>query len=227
MLAGGSIDDGEPLPEVMQFDLTRRSWTSLPMMDPPRVPDALVALADGSIVALGGYGPDGDTAAIPLRLHDGAEAWTAFPAPTQRGNGAYVAGSDWIVALGGSRYERGRPPQSVDAVERWSAADDAWAPLPSLALTPRLFTASRRPDDTLLVVGGEPAGGAHDEETLDLVWALSKAHPSAWVLGPPLPAPRRNHHAVAFDDGSVLVLDGWRGGLRGTELHDAIALEPG
>lgn len=221
VLIGGQDDDEEPVAKVERFVPDTSSWAALPDLIPPREPDVVVPLGDGSLVAIGGFGPDGNEYLSPQRLRAGATQWEPFEAHSDRSNVAYAAGKDWILVSGGNRYRKGHPAQAVDTTERWTESDQTWLRTPGLVPLSIVSAGAALPDGTALIIGGSAAGRLHDGRQYDKVWVRTPGDKGVWVEGPPLPAPREGAHAVVLEDGSVFLLGGWSGV---PYVHEALRL---
>lgn len=221
-LLGGYTEGGETIERVDRYDPRVDTWTALPPLSPSRDPSAVLVVGQALLV-IGGYAPDGNTHLGLSRLTLGTSTWVDGPDPPERSNGRYVLLADGgILAIGGVVFEQHQPERSVELVQRYDAAGLRWSDLAALPEPRTSFSGSELPDGSVLVAGGEDLGA----RTLQSTWVLAPGG-AAWTSGPPLPEPRSHHDAAVLSDGSVLLIGGWRGGILGTEVHDAIRLAPG
>jgi len=196
-LTGGGIESFAPRANTWRYDPATNRWTALEPMPAARRAHAAVAIG-GLVYVIGGV-VEGQTLRAPTWAYDPQTGeWRSDLAdiPTYREHLAAVAVDGAIVAIGG------RGTQSVDAVERYDAATNAWtamAPLPAA----RGGLAAAVLGDQVHVFGGEgvdPPKIFRDHDVLDLATG-------EWSVGAPM---ERGRHGLGIGaiDGRIYLVGG-------------------
>jgi len=200
-----------------RYDPATDRWTLVAPLGRARAFHTATALADGTVLVVGGHGatPDpaaAETPATAERYDPATDRWSALPGP-QAGRVEHTAtllpdGRVLVVGGIGVGGERALGAEIYDpAAGRWRAT----APPPSVPLTRNAATLLA--DGTVLVTGGTTpppptcqGGGC----TLGTTAAALRYDPVAdrWTAVAPMTSARAGHTATLLPDGSVLVVGG-------------------
>lgn len=103
LVAGGvsAYQDVPALSSAELFDAAREAWTTVAPMSEGRALLTLTTLGDGSVLALGGYGPDGMNPTISERYRPGDSSWTSLPGIGRYGHSAALTASGDVAYGGG------------------------------------------------------------------------------------------------------------------------------
>lgn len=127
-----------------------------------------------------------------------------------------------LLLVGGYTAVSGGTKVYAQKAYRYQPASDTLLDAGALATGRAYHAATRLPDGTVLVTGGETADSAYVVET-ELFDPVKPAG-SAWSAGPPLPQARRGGHALALPTG--VMLSG--GTTNGTSVLDTVVFfKPG
>lgn len=231
-------------PPVLEWDSATQSLVDIGSLPESREGHALVALADGRFLAVGGslYGEAADGChEIPTTS---ASLWdplanTTLPAgslasPRVRPITVLVDGR--VLVLGGSTPDHEAAyAESLPTAEVWEPASQSFSPAGELGQARSSATATLLADGRVLVVGGtsERADCVGDPDADDS-WNYScafhrHAHRSAEIWDPAtlsfslagsLGVPRTGHTATLLADGRVLIIGG-RPGEAGWGWHSS------
>jgi hypothetical protein len=196
LVAGGEATPFDYLASADLYDPATDSWTPAAPMHAEHDALATVLLADGRVLAVGGYGP---TAATGAEVFDPATGkWTAprgLTTPRGEGNRMVTLTDGRPVVVGGYtehgfRYE--------DTAEVYDAATDTWAETPPMAVGRADHVAVALPDDSVLVAGGFGAGTRAERMSFAAPTPTPTPTPTpAPTTAPAAPAPVPRPHSVA------------------------------
>jgi hypothetical protein len=137
------------------FDAQTESWVRARPMAERRNGHALVALADGRALAIGGHWKNIPTASCEL-FDPATRTWSvAVPLPEPRHSHAAVVTGDRVLVVGGNGIARQLNGRfALDSVVAWSPGDAKWTTLPSTPRAHELPRAVALADGSVLVTGG-------------------------------------------------------------------------
>jgi hypothetical protein len=211
-VSGGAaaLSGWEPTDDLWRLELGAAEWQRLEPMPEPRFGHRMVA-HDGRLYVVGGHGPSSR-----VLIYTPGEGWRSGAAmPVQRDHLSLVVAGGRLWAIGG------RAPQSLDRVDIYDPAADAWQPGPPLP-APTSGAAEGNGAGVIFVFGGEEPrllGGIVDRH-----WMLDTKAPSpAWQPAPPPPLAVHGADGAAFR-GSVVIAGGAsrHGLLSPTAWSDAV-----
>jgi len=193
VLTGGTKPQGFPT-EVHALNLVTCSFEALSSFPSSRHSHASCATADGTLLVLGGIGPEGTPVYGVKQLKEGSAAWSSapgLPSPTFNLHAVAVAGR--VLALGGFVEGRGETERVLEREGR------RWRALPTSMLTPRCDFAVAAVGADVFIAGGSVGFRAEAE-------VLRRGAEQSEAL-PPLPFGRRGCAGASFR-GSFVVLGG-------------------
>lgn len=207
LVAGGLAYQIAPTAAAELYDPATQRFKPAHGMRVPRGRFALVALTEGTVLALGGNPTDPRCE----QFEPATESWALiasmhFP--------HFPSGA---VALGGSKFLAVGPRGDYDGggfAEVYDAASDEWTVVGVPSQTPTRFTLNAAGPGKALLVG--------DRQTAE-IFDLATGN---WKTTPPLSTPRTDHGAVTLDDGNVIVAGGggippWSSGrLKSAEVYE-------
>ncbi len=152
LFAGGLDTADGPVAAADLFDLTTASWSTVAALPSPRAFHALVALADGGVLAHGA-----EIGGTPQALADrfAGASWSAAGTPTSRARHAAARLSDGKVLLTGG--VDGNPATISAAAILYNPAGDAYAPTGPMQQARRDHAAFPVGAGGAVVCGGQPA----------------------------------------------------------------------
>ena len=205
VVAGGFGTASKALKSAELYDLTNKTWSSLPDMNFARRDHTETLLANGKVLLLGGGGDPGVNDLDTAELYDPATKTWALPTTlstlneTRSYHTATLLTNGKVLVVGGGLDNRNEiyDPAAAGGTKAAFAATD-------ISPTGRYSqTATRLKDGSVLVVGG-----------FDGAIALKSAElfdPTALINGTPIPnlsTGRYLHSATLLNDGRVLVAGG-------------------
>ncbi len=192
-------------------------WSSTATMNHGRHSHSLVRLADGQVLALGGYGSNGMTLVTlssAERFDPATNTWSATATPL--GHYGHVDGSATLLPDGRVLAVQG-------GASLYDPATDSFTP----TATPRVIgrrahhTATLLPSGRVLVCGGKPIRTSVNEPSERA--ELYDPATDVWTELAPMAVPRAEHSATLLDDGRVLIAGGQTDNFGGetalTELY--------
>lgn len=180
---------------------TWRTTASLP--SGARIDD-MVALRGGTILAVGSdmNGSEGSPAAY--QYDPGVDGWTAVGGLARSGYELVAAADGAALAIGGNVGGAGDVTARVD---RFDPAAASWAEVAAMT-TPRTEAQIVvLPKGGILVAGGSNGDSPTSGHALTSTEVYDPAA-NRWIPGTDLLEPRYGGHALAFENGSVLLLGG-------------------
>jgi hypothetical protein len=210
VLVTGGLDYGADGPEATtyEFDPKPRCWTVGVPMSAPRQSHAMVVLADGRVLVLGGS--RGEHGAVPLATSEifdpVARTWSAGPSMSEPGSPTVVALRDGRLFV--------VPDYRADAP--WAEVVDPTGATPPVRVpgSRPLYggTVTVLADGRVLMVGGsdgEGPGAWHGKDaTVRTKVDLFDPKTGTVTKAALLPRPRAKHTATLLADGRVLVAGG-------------------
>ncbi len=194
------------------FDPQTQTWSRLPNLPEGREEAASAALADGTVVVVGGmdWSADPQVTDSMATLSPGASAWKTLPSRMlnpRSGHELVQLPEGGLIAFGGFVDLS----DLTERVETWSVQTPVWSSLPSMP-TPRLdFAAVPGPGGTAYLLGG------YDVRTLALHMDAYQPTTKAWtVLAGP--TPRSDLAATTTLDGRIWTF----GGVRESDASDLV-----
>lgn len=214
-VAGGmAMDEATDRLTVFRYDPAADAWTAAGQLD-QAVHHAGLAVLEGRLYIVGGYGGPRNAPTARLRVIDLATGALsdAAPMPTARGALAVAVLDGRIHAIGGTAEG------SVATHEVYDPAADSWTEAAPMAV-PRNHLAAVAHDGRIYAIGGR------DEATF-LLDAAEVYDPAAdaWTAVAPLPTGRSGIGA-AVQDGRIVVFGGEVGGADGHTFAEAEAFDP-
>jgi hypothetical protein len=210
LVAGGFIHY-YPDPAVAvatAFDPATDTWTHVAPMRAPRALHSLVSLADGRVLAVGGYSGYtiiGDSTALVAQtsaeIYDPAtNAWTPA-APTSVGHAGALATrlQDGRVLIAGG-YANGAAP-AITTVEIYDPATNVWTPAPPLTAPRPRPMGGLMFDGRVIVLSAD----AHSGEVSGEEYIPGAA---AWTPIAPASITTPNPSAIVFDGGQYILVAG-------------------
>lgn len=214
-VAGGmGMDGATDVLTVYRYDPAPNEWTPVGKLD-EAVNHAGLAVADGKLYVVGGYGGprNAPTARVSVIDLSTGTLGEAAPMPAPRGALAVAVLDGRIHAIGG------RTDKSVATHEVYDPATDSWAAAAPMGV-PRNHLAAAAFGGRLYVFGGR------DESTF-LLDAAEMYDPAtdSWTAVAPLPT-GRSGIAAAVQDGRIVVFGGEVQGESRHTFADAEAFDP-
>jgi hypothetical protein len=177
-------------------------WEAAPSLFEARVYHTAIALADGSVMFVGGLAdqpsPNGVEPVLgSVELFTGNQVEKLAPLAVPRARHTATFMPDGTVLVIGGTDAAGK---ALSSVEMWSPATRTWRQGPALRIPRYRHSATYLDDGRVLVAGGAGPDGLDTAsvEILDI-------NRSAWSPGSPLLLPLRRHSALALGNGDVLV----------------------
>lgn len=215
-MAGGRIlvlsegGNGTALTSGEVYEPQQSSWTPAPALPSTTNIHTILTLSDGRVLAMGSDFRDSDPTLVAHVYDPDHESWSQVSAPVQvgfalvalRDGGALaIGGHDAGELYGGTRAMVAQVSRFDPATGRWSAA----APLS----TPRVDAqVTALPDGRVLVAGGRTGEWDDTEGVTVRTTELYEPVTNRWRSVGDLLVPRRNGHALALADGTVLLVGG-------------------
>lgn len=196
-LAQTSITTIVPLVAVNRYTESPTPWSRDAPLDPGRSGQAMVTLANGHLLTIGGHNGITEIATVQ-DYNPSILQWTTRRA--LRHPRAYHTATAFrdgsVLVIGG--LANGVP---VESVEIYHPDTDTWEELPPLVPARVHHSATLLRDGKVLVVGGMTGDGRVLDEVL--LW-----DPAGWQSATSLNQPRASHSATRLYDGSVLIVGG-------------------
>lgn len=174
-------------------------WVPVPDMNDERSSFELTPLADGRVLATGGWSVLGSTGFIrSTEVYDpAARTWTTAPSMLdQRGHHAAATLPDGRILVSGGL---GRMGSLTATAELYDPATGTWSRAGSMATGRLWHTATTLPDGRVLVTGGSdegPSAELYDPET------------NTFSAAEPMAVQRTAHTATVLPNGQILVAGG-------------------
>lgn len=226
LLAGGCHADGceEGIAgDALLFDPASQAFVATGSLVQSRVGHRAIALADGSVLLLGGYTQDGPTDLVERFDPDSGRFTTHGRLHEARdGFSATLLGDGSILVAGG--YARGM--RRLASAERYDPATGTSQPVGDMA-TPRMSHTATLLDDGRVLVAGGSRSRSEVEASLELFDPRSASFSPAGTLQ----RARHKHAAIAIGE-RVLLLGGAAipeddGHFRDSEWWSATGVTPG
>jgi len=176
-------------------------------------PDKLVALADGSVLLVGGRTEDGKTRtnAVERVRRDGKELRVDrlpdIPGPIRHSYAVVALADGRALVLGGTEWSYTGCGGCLAETYLLDPRGKTWSAGPRMREARADATATRLPDGSILVAGGWAPGHDWNEEASRTTerWRPGEAE---FVAGPPLPVPVATHRVkwLAGSEGRELLL---------------------
>jgi hypothetical protein len=227
LVAGGRSDTGV-LASAELYDPLANTWTATGSLSTARTDHSATVLPNGKVLVAGGTGTRATLAST--EIYDPATGtWSAGAPMTEARTGhpaVLVAGR--VLVVGGSVATDG-PPAPLAYCELYDPATGAWAPTGDLA-TPRAgHQATRLPNGTVLVTGGDTVGtrpdGTYDARSLATTERFNPAT-GVWSAAAPMPGPRTRHRCIVLRTGRLLVTGGTGGPTFTAGFSSALTYDP-
>lgn len=212
LIAGGLCDGPRP-PGTDPADRAYRAlsiwndatgkWEAAPALLDGRIYHTATALADGSVIIVGGEkdtrtGKDTEPVLSSVEIYSDQGVTPAQPMQIARAHHTATRLTDGSVMVVGGMDSSGR---AIANVEIWNSMTRRWSPGPALK------TARYRHSATLLADGRVLVAGGIDRDGLDTASVeILDASRSAWQPAAPLLLPLRRHSAMELANGDVLVV---------------------
>jgi hypothetical protein len=220
LVTGGCSSDGCTAPQrgVEVYDPALRTFRSSAPLLVERVGHAAVALADGRVLAVGGWTDRGTTASAELRDPDTGEWSMAGNMAHARGGPTLSLLPDGLVLVAGGNREM----TPIAEAELFDPRTATFAAVAAMA-TPRAeHAAVSLRDGRVLVTGGHAVRRGRALRSAEIYDPAT----GAFMPTGDMRAPRTKHAAVLLADGRVLIIGGSdhgqdRDGMhRSTEIFD-------
>jgi hypothetical protein len=185
-------------------------WTPAAPLPPTTDITRLVALSDGRAIAVGTDSRDSDPTSVAYLYEPARDTWTRATAPTGFGYELVALGDGGALAIGGSDGGdlAGGTGAMVDTVSRFNPATGRWTPVAPLS-SPRYGPQVALLLDGRVLVAGGRTGGLDDSNGITVrTTAVYDPDANRWSVVGDLLVPRKDGHALALADGTVLVLGG-------------------
>jgi hypothetical protein len=220
LIAGGFVEAGNDeraLASAELFDPSTERFVLAADLNVPRSGHTAVALADGTVLIVGGWG-DNDPLASAERFDPARERFVRLadlPAP-RAGHTATLLQDGRVLIAGGTRARRQFEPLALIFDPR----QGAFLQIGPLAEPREGHTATRLADGNVLLAGGTGPDGR--------VLASAEVYDPAsgrFTLAGDMALSRRKHAAVALTGGRALIIGGsdardWRGQYDSSEVYD-------
>jgi len=186
------------------LDPATGSWKTTASLPSEARIDDMVALRGGTVLAVGSdvNGSEGSPAAY--QYDPAADRWTGAQGLARSGYELVASPDGSALAIGGNSGGGGDVTARVDRFDPVSAFWAEVAPMGTPRSEPQVVGLS---DGRILVAGGSNGEDFTSSEALKSTELYDPAS-DRWIAGKDLLDARYGGHAVALDDGSVLVLGG-------------------
>jgi N-acetylneuraminic acid mutarotase len=205
LVTGGLGMDGNggfaTLSSAEIYNPSTGSWSPAGSMSTPRYEHTLTALADGRILAVGGYASSA-ASATPLAAADVYDPVNNVWAPASpvtiglAGHTATLLANGEVLVVGGYAGSSGTPTRGA---ELYAPSSDQWTSAAMMRVPRADHTATLLPGGSVLVVAGRAN------------WVTTEIYnpvDAAWSPAPELNTGRSLHSATLLNDGRVLVAGG-------------------
>jgi WD40 repeat protein len=192
-----------PLKSADLYDPTSGTWSATGSMAEGRQFATATLLADGDVLAAGGFAECDDDFCSDLRtaeLYDPAtgrwDSTGSFPGPRQQGTATLLSDGDVLLA-GGLNVAGPGDGSPLDDADLYDAATGVWTPTAPMPAAHFGQTATLLPNGWVLVAGGQSAAAAVFEPPRAI-----------WVATGSMSTPRTDATATLLPDSRVLVTGG-------------------
>ncbi len=210
VVGGDGVPGGDspvPLATAELFDPASGTWSATASMAAGRIGLTATLLADGTVLAVGGYGDGpGRDRRIRRTLRPGNRNLdrdrpdgAASLQPHRHAAGRRIPGR----ARGGGARDRNR---NVASAELYDPSTGSWTATGGIAEARHAHTATLLPDGTVLVAGGDDGTGT---DGVHATTALYDPVTGTWAATASLGAGVTGHMASQLIDGRVLVAGGY------------------
>ncbi len=209
----GGLSVWRAVATLYQFNPVNQTWHELAPM--PTARGALgVAVYQGHLYAIGGYGGDNNSAAVEV-YDPQTNVWTPAAAmPTARDHLAVVTVGDKIYAIGGRPSLNYR--KNMDVVEAYDLATNQWHARAKLP-TARSGIAAGVIDGRIYVVGGESGEGTFDTHEMYL------PEEDRWATMALMPTARHGLGAAVVNGRLHVISGGLTPGASFSQVHEVFA----
>ena len=195
-----------PIPAAVASPANGVGWSAAPELTVRRTRPMVVRLADGSVLAVGGYGTNSGLPVPDIEIFQGA-GWTKvgkLAMPRAEGALVLLPGGSVLVTGG---YVAGPTPTAnvpTNSCEILSPGSLAWtiAPAGAMANARARHTAVLATNGTVFAAGGDGGSGP--------IAAAEVYDPGSntWTATPPMQIARMQHVSAALQNGNVIVAGG-------------------
>jgi len=202
------------------FDPRNGGFVSVASRAVARAGHTATALPDGRVLLVGGWTPEGRTAAVEIFDPSSASFRRTADLSAPRAGHTATALEDGRVLVAGGETEKGPPIEA----EIFDPGTGRFLPAARLREARIGHTATLVSDGRVLIAGGRKPGA-----TGGVVLASTEIYDparAAFVSGPALAVARYKHAAARLSDGRVLIVGGsderdWNGMLASAEILDS------
>ncbi|MFF0292682.1 Kelch repeat-containing protein [Kitasatospora sp. NPDC004614] len=207
---GGSDPSGAARGQAVVYDPAADTWTATATQPSPRRLHAVVALADGKVLACGGIGGSTAPGLASAEVYDPvAGTWT--PAATMNqarwGHSAVLLPNGKVLVAGGSAVRSGSTTKALRSAELYDPAAGTWTVTGDLTDARSGHVAVVLKDGKVLAVGGTASAGTGQDPAIAFC-ELYDPTTGTWSPTGSLLRPRALHQATALSDTTVLVTGG-------------------
>lgn len=227
LVAGGRTATGL-LASAELYDSLSNTWTATGSLSTARTDHSSTVLPDGRVVVAGGTGTQASLASAEIYDPETGTWSDAAPMTEARAGHPAVLVGGKVLVVGGT-IATGGPPAPLAYCDLYDPVAETWTPTGDLA-TPRTgHQATRLPDGTVLVTGGDTAGtradGMYSARSLA---TTERFHPATgqWTVATPMPGPRTRHRAIVVRTGRLLVTGGTGGPTFTAGFPGALTYDP-
>jgi len=211
----------DPLASAERYDPASNRWVAIASMRQPRWGHGLVALPDGTLLAMGGYQDpirdelyQGEPTATAERYDPASDRWTSV-APMPEGRAFFAAAvlpSGKVLVAGG--FGPGQRIRSTSWL--YDPGADRWEEAERMPQAAALSGMAVLEDGSVLLVGGIRGWRPRPGSAVHFVTTVQRYREGrGWSLGVPVPDPWLSPAVVALRDGRVLVAGGYGVGSTG------------
>lgn len=204
LIAGGAEGTSySALQSAELFDPATATWTVTAPMRSARYMHRLTLLADGRVLATGGFSAPGRQAEI---FDPAAGTWT-LTTPMRRHHAVHTATllRDGRVLVSGGHGGYDGCQNTTAAAEIYDPTTDVWVSVASMRARRGSHTASLLKDGRVLVAGGATSACC---EGATAAAEIYDPRADRWTYAESMRQPRWGHTANVLSDGSVLVVGG-------------------
>jgi ABC-type dipeptide/oligopeptide/nickel transport system permease component/N-acetylneuraminic acid mutarotase len=204
---------GGALPTAEIFDPSTNQWLAAASMNEARQQHSATLLADGNVLVAGGLGSKGSLASAEI-YHPSQDRWSpvaSMNSSRAAHTGSLIVGGRVLVA--GGLVSDGALSTSLNSVEGYDPARDAWSPGPAMVIIRSGHVAIPLCSNRILVAGGVAGFEGTATEQYD-------DQANAWLPSPYLLLNRNGFSATLIGNCRIL----FAGGADGRVPLDAVEL---